>query len=374
MNWIKVLFFNFLIFFALIGLTFLAPPAAVSLYRTFQTIPFHDSVALPNYENVPWIKRYLLEYAQLNTRYEDYVVWRTDNFSGEQINVQSGLRATTGSISKSNTEAWFFGGSTMWGVGVNDQNTIPSIYTQKTGIKSINYGEKGHMARQSLAQLHNNYLININQDKSHRLVVFYDGVNDVVNLCRIQSSPLGSNQEAIIRAKNSTEIFSYKQTFKQLTYFVSNLTHKIATNRGKFIRTHDCDTNPNKAATIALRLVATWEEASKVAERQGDDFLAILQPVAFQGSPNTSYLKKFDANNSLVRDQFNTLYPLIRQHALRSGINFIDLTSVYDSCEFCYIDFCHVSHNANHIIVNSILESPQSQKLNHGRNKKNNLY
>jgi len=365
MNWIKVLFFNFLIFFALIGLTFLAPPAAVSLYRIFQPIPFHASAALPNYENAPWIKPYLLEYAQLNTRYEDYVVWRTDNFSGEHINVQNELRATTGSISKSNTEAWFFGGSTMWGLGVNDQNTIPSIYTQKTGIKSINYGENGHMARQSLAQLHNNYLININQEKPRRLVAFYNGVNHVQYLCRKNSSPLGSSQEAMIRAKNTTEIFSYKQTFKQLTYFFSNLTHKIAIKTGESIETHDCHTNTNKADTIALRLVTIWEEASKVAESQGDDFLAILQPVAFQGSPNTSYLKNLDENNRLARDQFSTLYPLIRQHALRSGINFIDLTSVYDNCEFCYIDFCHVSHNANHLIVNSILESLQSLELNY---------
>ena len=48
-----------------------------------------------------------------------------------------------------------FGGSTLFGYGSNDQNTIPSLYNQITGKKVLNFGDTGWHSRQSLNQLLN---------------------------------------------------------------------------------------------------------------------------------------------------------------------------------------------------------------------------
>ena len=46
----------------------------------------------------------------------------------------------------------------------------------------------------------------------HKLVVFLDGVNDVLGFCRIDSSALGTSQESLIQSNVSVQ-FTYEKTF-----------------------------------------------------------------------------------------------------------------------------------------------------------------
>ena len=72
---------------------------------------------------------------------------------------------------------WFFGGSTMAGSGVDDLNTIPSLYSKLTNENVINFGVPGWNSRQSL-----NLLINLlSAGYKPSKVIFYDGINEIYN-------------------------------------------------------------------------------------------------------------------------------------------------------------------------------------------------
>ena len=97
--------------------------------------------------------------------------------------------------------------------------------------------------------------------------------------------------------------------------------------------------------------------AQKITEAHGDKFLAILQPSAHIGNANTSHLQL--DNNSIYQargQQIKTVYPLIRELAIKRGINFVDFTKVYDGKEFIYIDTSHASPNGHERIAKKLQE------------------
>ena len=89
--------------------------------------------------------------------------------------------------------------------------------------------------------------------------------------------------------------------------------------------------------------------------QRGGKFTAILQPVAFIGNPNIDYLKLTSSNDLALSMQYEAVYPLIRQFATAGNIDFIDLSAVYDKCDNCYIDFCHVGPKGHQVLVDSLV-------------------
>ena len=73
-----------------------------------------------------------------------------------------------------------FGGSTLWVTGASDSQTIPSHFNSLTNTPVYNFGESGWNSRQSLNQLINA----IGDGRNPSVVIFYDGVNDIINQCR----------------------------------------------------------------------------------------------------------------------------------------------------------------------------------------------
>lgn len=347
---LKIVMINITVFLAFIGLLFIGPPLFIKLYKIFTNPDYSKNVDLPNYIDNKWINSYFLEMRLLKRTYHDFISWRTLDFSGSQINVSNGIRKTINSTDPNTKEAWFFGGSTMWGFGVNDQNTIPSHFSQKTGINSINFGEMGYSARQSLAQLQNNYIFSEKNTAKKRQIYFFDGVNDLITHCNKYSNTQSTSQEAFIRFRSDVDKYSYNKTFQQTFEILATLREKIIPLKTEEF---DCHIDTNKANLIASRIVKIWENASLLASKNGDVFVAILQPVAFIGKPNLTYLPK-NKINAAYKKQFLAVYPLIKKYAENSNIDFLDLTDAYNNCQFCYVDFCHVSHQGNKIIANRL--------------------
>src|SRR5688572_162008 len=53
-------------------------------------------------------------------------------------------RPTVNDKAAGDRKAYFFGGSTMWGLGSPEPQTIPSLFSAATAIHSENYGEIGY--------------------------------------------------------------------------------------------------------------------------------------------------------------------------------------------------------------------------------------
>ena len=369
MSWIKILFANLFITFSLLGMLLLTPPIAYSIYSLSFSEQTKKSSEDPRalleiYNGIEWASTHFAEFSNLPTTYFDYITWRRDDFEGETINISDGLRETYEPTNPTiNADKYlFFGGSTTWGTGVNDDNTYPSIFAERLNTRVTNFGETSYIARQSLSLLTNYLLDNSSMDFSGRHVVFYDGVNDVANRCRSEISGLGTRREEHIQSMLSTksnEKYSFAKLFEQLTQFLQAVTRKLGMVGASSTASEDynCSSDLSRAEEIARTLVETWQVASDLVTNRGGKFTAILQPVAFIGSADIEYLNLNSANDTALSMQYQAVYPLIRQLAADADIDFVDLTTAYDSCNNCYIDFCHVGPQAHQILVDNLVNS-----------------
>ena len=366
MSWIKTIFINIFVLFSLLGLLLMIPPMANFAFKSIQKYvydPLEDSrYKLPNYEDIHWAELHFKEFSNLSTSYHDTINWRRDDFSGGTINIKNGIRKTFHSNVNSPIQVWFFGGSTTWGTGVNDQNTFPSIFASKTDTDVTNFGETYYTSRQSLSYLQNLYIDPELEKKNNRLIVFYDGVNDT-DLCRIELDIDETTYERSVRNILRSNGFELTKTFHQLlTFLEASLKRLRFTFQDKDLNPYyDCDLDPKKADYIASTLVNIWIQANNLAKLNDHKFIAILQPVAFLGNPYTNHLDLSKPYLIRLKKQFEILYPLIRSKAGQAGINFFDLTNTYDQCKFCYIDYCHVSVEAHFLLVDEILDSIKSK-------------
>jgi len=366
MNWIKIIFVNILIAFSLLGMLLLAPPILYSIYSIVSGNTTHSDkrAELDLYNDITWAERHFFEFSELSTTYYDFITWRRNEYIGETVNITNGVRATIGSQTQNNDIAdyYFFGGSTTWGTGVNDANTYPSLIAQRTSTNVVNFGETGYIARQSLAYL-NNFLINNSiHNMSGRHVVFYDGINDVANRCRSEINGLGTSREHQIQTiLTSNQKYGFSKLFEQLKHFLQAVMHKLGIQSGSQLNevTYSCSSNPDRAKEDARTLVQTWQAASNLVTRQGGNFTAILQPVAYIGNPNIHYLDLTSSDDLALGMQYEAVYPFIKQFAEARNLNFLDLTDVYNNCDNCYIDFGHVGPQAHQLLVERLVQNLQ---------------
>lgn len=355
MSLIKILFYNVFIFFALVGICLLAPPFIYWSHETLNQISETDSnpIQWDWYTELAWSSNYWMEFNQLSMSYQDYVSWRRDDFEGETINIKQGLRLTTHSYdsNKSRREYWFFGGSTTWGTGVNDSNTYPSIFANFVREKVANFGETGYIARQSLALLVNHIVTNDLTDLAHLNVVFYDGVNDVASRCRKENSKMGTSRDKTFQNKIEVTDFGYPRLFGQLNDFLGVVLRRVDSSSLSKNTFYDCSSDEGRAFEVAETLVNTWQMASDIVESRGGTFVAVLQPVAYFRNPDVNYLDLSGDNDLALKEQYQTVYPLILRLARSKSFRFIDLTKAYDECATCYLDFCHVGPKAHEILV-----------------------
>lgn len=125
------------------------------------------------------------EVVQTRVSQRMYVGWEGQPFRGEAITIDSnGLRRTPACL-KSDTEdpirLFAFGGSTMWGEGAADHETIAAhlqtMLSDQSGaaVEVTNYGQRAWVSTQSMIRL----VIELQQGNVPDVVVFYDGYNDI---------------------------------------------------------------------------------------------------------------------------------------------------------------------------------------------------
>ena len=148
----------------------------------------------------------LIEFEKLSFLYHDYIVWRRNKFNGKYINISNkGIRKSFQPTKASNKKYIFLGGSTMFGYGVSDNKTIPSIFAKSTDKNVINLGDTGYTSRQSLA-LYINYLVeNKIKPNPNVNIISYDGANDIRQKCRTEVLSLETEQQSKIREKLNTK-------------------------------------------------------------------------------------------------------------------------------------------------------------------------
>ena len=113
--------------------------------------------------------------------YEPYTIWDRRYYPGDLISIGfGGFRQTTNnSEAEDALQVWVLGGSTAWGEGAPDDETIPSHLARlmnawgvDTAVKNL--GERGYVSTQEVVFLYRE----LQAGKRPDVVVFYDGIND----------------------------------------------------------------------------------------------------------------------------------------------------------------------------------------------------
>lgn len=304
---------------------------------------------LKNYQNVPWAKKHFEELSKLRSDYQSYYGWRRKPFKGETITIDTlGIRRTKGMSNPQSPPVVFLGGSTMFGSGSDDCNTIPSLFCKKTSgeYNAVNYGESGYNSYQSFIFLQTQLAKGLLDSIS--MIITYDGVNNA-HLGRAFFTHRREKQiQKLVVGKDSEENYLFMHYTRVLA---QNLKARFRKKTERKIN-GDCEQS-------AIELLESWLMMRTLATQYNADFICILQPNAFVGKPMLSNIE--DALNYSRKDSYlyyENVRKLIEEDERYSGLksHFIDMTSVFDSIPDVYIDFSHVSPNGNEIVVNKLLQ------------------
>lgn len=330
--------------------------AASDVYRYVRAwTSDRDFAGLPNVPDDAHARRLHADMARLTMHYVPFVVWRRDPYGSATVNVNAeGLRMHTRGRDNDPdaVSIGFFGGSAMWGTGVDDDETIPAIFDQITRNYDVaNYGETGHNSRQNLAQV-----INLaNQNRGPRVVVFYNGHNDVAVSCNlaVAQSLNGHGQE--VRLRDQLDEARRRRALYGL--LVAPVVQQVRQARRALVsrdRSGSCDRDPLRADAVAETMIRNWEIARTIVTAYGGQFHAFLQPSAYEGRPRVDHLRGYSSHDWFGA-QIRTVYTAVRKKLDRRRADWTtDLTGVYDGDEYIYLDAVHVSANGNRRVAERI--------------------
>jgi hypothetical protein len=309
---------------------------------------------LPNYrQDHDYAKDVFADYNRIQHQYEPFVGWKTLPYKGKTLTINPNGERTHVSSSEMKTDkvVHFFGGSTMWGEGSDDQHTIPALFNKANGQYQVfNHAQLAYNSRQELDALISMYSKGAQAD----LVIFYDGVNDAAFLCPNDIKQLPAHrlvpmyrEKLYVGEKKVVGELAGKLFYKNILRATHRLTYKPTPENSPY----DCVSKPEKAEEIAEMLMKNWEMAHEIVTNRNGKFIAVLQPAAFIGHPRTDHLK---LDEDLGKN-FHEIYKRIQQKIKERNHDWIvDLSDSFDGDEYIYIDFCHVSPNGNEIIAKRI--------------------
>lgn len=304
------------------------------------------------------------ELLQLNYDYSPFEGWKYQPFKGQYVNIdKEGYRFTSNPNNLTSTTKrpyWFFGGSVMWGFGVEDKNTIPSVIAKDLDTLFIkNYAEQGYNSRQVLARLIN--LLNTNSNFP-QLVITMDGVNDL-GICLDFMDIHGHFKQNVFDKKGAFPSRQFANQAYRVFYqlFISN-TSKIAQKiRHKLSSTTPyrypsvCESDTNKAKKIARQIIENWKIMHNLVEKRGGKFIALLQPTIHNSQVKTNYVKAY--MDVSLTNQYSYIYNLVNEIVVQENLEWVyDLSNTFDNYpnDYIYTDECHLTNRGNEIVANRI--------------------
>ena len=334
---------------------FFVPPILFSSIKQLYLINKSDKRAeLPAYLNKSKAKTVLKEFNELSTEYKSFLGWRRKLFVSEHTNIKGKYQNRVSTNEDLDNSFWFFGGSTIWGTGVSDHNTIPSFFAKITGEKVSNFGETGWTSRQSLNQLLNL----IGDGEKPKGIIFYTGINDYHAGCRAENKVLAAHnrEQQFLKMieNNKTENF-----VKWLFNPYITISRKINFKQKNNFKFYDCLTDKKKASSVADHLINNLYTAFLVSKKLNSKFLFILQPSVYSSSSPKEYLDIDNQTRLRNIKVFNLTIKKMEEICKKDRefcISFIDGRSWLNIDEPVFIDDAHLTQKGNRLIAEKIVQ------------------
>ena len=326
------------------------------------------------YKNAPWVNTLADEWKPSNLfSYEAYVGWERKPFHGQTINIDArGIRKSDPShCSDRRTDdvavIWMFGGSTIWGAGVPDWLTIPSLLAaryEKDGhpVCVLNFGEKAWVNTQEMVKL---TLELKRTTRKPDMVIFYDGPADVYETYQSGRAGLHQNfddtrQTLEGRASSGSGNFRYLLESNVGKVFLQQLLHDRMGTRA----------SAKNADAMARATVQCYLDNVRLIQALGREYefepMFFWEPALSTG--NKHLTSEEEAAKAASRKQTPGLeevdqaaYALVKAQAQPPVFPIADaLDSATDTV---YFDEAHVSAEGNHLVADRMYETIQRMKV-----------
>lgn len=321
------------------GSTELADPSAP---REFQGLPVDDYA----HGNEPWAPEMFGELQDLPAVTDFFLGLRLRDAAGRYVNVRDGRRVSY-TPADPELDVWFFGGSTMFGVGQRDDHTLPSVVArlaERDGmqLRAFNFGASSYASWQFLEQF--SQALTSDELDPPDLAVFYGGVDDWA---------LGAERAELGDVRPDT---------------VSRLAVASAEQdrvRGAFDNMGQVAEEPLRSTAVAELTAAQYRRSvdliDTLAASYGVPVVHVWQPSPFAKAPKPSDAElwrrlEFDAG---LLDTSASLY---REILRRSEVRAVDLTRVLDDVdEPVFFDGMHTNELGARIIGRAIYDQIRPQ-------------
>lgn len=292
-----------------------------------------------------------------------YVYWRRLPFRGRLITVDGrGLRRTTNETSEEDakTKIFFFGGSAIWGTGVSDDFTIPSLLSKRLSQEGIqafhmfNFGESAYVNTQELIAL----ILELRQGNRPDIVLFYDGVNDIFSVYQNRKAGLPQNEIDRTHEFNEKKHLHWDRflmNHSKLILGLLNLRDRFFQSATAFSLRNDQDVEESVVQTLEV-YQRNMEIISALSRHYNFDVYFFWQPTVWSkkilAPPETQHAER--AYGKFFREVHQKLASS-DPAALRN--NFYNLSNIFDEEKGqIFSDSYHLLGKGNEIVADTIAE------------------
>jgi hypothetical protein len=282
--------------------------------------------------------------------YDDWVGFKEAPRKTRFVNVnEHGIRLNSGApfvMDDLNGAIWFFGGSTTFGYGVADHETIPAQLEKALKTKVINFG-RGYFYSAQENQLLRQYLKAGYRPKS---VIFLDGVNERCDIEAYQEQ-----MESLFK-----EASRYSWDFTDVIYPVTALSDKLLTRLGSKFTDRDSRGSQNdlhklsctsygKTVPLSEVLQQNLSERQSMCDRYSLKCKTFVQPFAGVHGIHSDTKTYQASDRKKIQEKFTYL------KATWAASGSILITGTLDKLnKHAYVDDCHYSAEASAIIAQEI--------------------
>ena len=355
MNWIKTTSVIFLITLSLLlalemsaRLFYDSPSFNVRKFINSKPAPFRDDI------NFSIVAKNLYDCPIHDTAIsKDNIPFFVEDYSCAGKTTIKSKRVTKPNILSWDKTIHVFGGSTTFGSGVVDEETIPSLLQKRlvnNNIRVINYGYP------SLVAFQQNLILkkeegNISKDD---IVIYYDGGNDFwlgVMLSNASGTFSGFNvinEQVLIVAK----IKRWLNLHSELYQVLSDIKNGVKKQTKCALITEDlARRNIQSSAVYYASMIS---QAKEFVEAKGAKFYHFYQPTLYDVSNPTTY-EKFLFKQDYCWETAGRLRLSYTNAFLKKSPISHDLSTIFSNKDLFY-DFIHVSALGNRIAAKHILD------------------
>jgi len=305
---------------------------------------------------------------------DPYLLWRPAPTSSPGVNVdEQGVRKSWNPVfspGQKHRTVYAFGGSTMWGAGAADEETIPSHLSRALNERDgayevVNYGVGGYVLTQEMLKL----VLLLRQGLRPDVVVFYDGANDVD--IAYQAGKTGSvygfeetraklmQRVGMAAVKEEPSVLLWKELFSRLKVveILQRALFRQRPQRQFPNRAKDFDGQELKALTdnIAGEYILSYKMLQDLSRAYGFKFYMFWQPVSFTETvldhgqkpkndwEETNLIKMHDLARARMKDLALANYAYIGDVLLGHSVP-------------VYMDYCHLNSEGNRMVAQAMFK------------------